>query len=331
MAFPNAASVLSSGLGAYPTVYYDRVAIDALQSTLFQYGVCMEKPMPDKSGVAMQIFDHSAMAANLTAATEGTPSTGQTLTQNTRTINLSQYVDYVSFSDKVVLTFINDEVAAGASLLSYRGALTVDNLVSNEIDNTANTISGANKDVAHGSFMTAALSRQAAQTLQGNNVKKHPSTPGMYKGVIHTHPAFDLVNDSAAGGYIDLMKYTDANAGKLQKGVGDDQFVGNVGGVAWYQSNALNTFANWASNAGFTAYEAIAVGKDAIFASSLGKTKLGQKNFSVKVSKFPAGSNSLDPAGQIAAAASYNFFFGVSKRPGSIPGLLRIRCESSIG
>lgn len=330
MALPNAASVLSSGLGAYPTVFYDRQAIDALQATLFLYGVCMEKPMPDRSGVAMQIYDHSAMAANLTPATEGTPGSGQTLTQNLRTINLSQYVDYVSFSDKVVLTFISDEVTAGSRLLSYRGALTVDNLVNNELDNTANTIAGANKDVAHGSFMTASLSRTAAQTLQGNNIKKHPSTPGMYKGVIHSHPAFDLINDSAAGGFIDLMKYTESNAGRLQKGVGDDQFVGNVGGVAWYQSNALNTFANWAS-AGATAYEAIAVGKDGIFASSLGKTKLGQKNFSVKVSKFPAGSNSLDPAGQIAAAASYNFFFGVSKRPGSIPGVYRIRVESSIG
>lgn len=330
MALPNAASVLSAGLGAYPTVYYDRKAIEAIQKTLFLYGVCMEKPMPNRSGVAMQIFDHSAMAANLVPATEGTPGSGQTLTQNTRTINLSQYVDYVSFSDKVVLTMINDEVTAGAELLSYRGALTVDNLVNNEIDSTANTYSAANKDVANATYMSASLSRTAAQALQGADIKHHPSTPGLYRGVIHSHAAFDLINDSATGGFIDLMKYTDANASKLQKGIGDDQFVGNVGNVAWYQSNALNTFANYASS-GVTAYEAVAVGKDAIFASSLGKTRLGQKNFSVKVSKFPAGSNSLDPAGQIAAAASYNFFFGVSKRPGGTPGLYRIRVESSIG
>lgn len=330
MALPNAASVLSGGLGAYPTVYYDRKAIEAIQKTLFLYGICEEKPMPNRSGVAMQIFDHSAMAANLVPATEGTPGSGQTLTQNTRTINLSQFVDYVSFSDKVVLTMINDEVTAGAELLAYRGALSVDNLVNNEVDSTANTYSAANKDVANGIYMTAALSRTAAQALKGADIKSHRSTPGLYKGVLHSHAAFDLINDSAAGGFIDLMKYTDANASKLQKGIGDDQFVGNVGSVAWYQSNALNTFANYASS-GVTAYEAVAVGRDAIFASSLGKTRLGQKNFSVKVSKFAAGSNSLDPAGQIAAAASYNFFFGISKRPGSTPGLYRIRVESSIG
>jgi N4-gp56 family major capsid protein len=93
MALPAAASVLSGGLGAYPTVFYDRVALDTLRSNLFLYPACETKTMPDKSGVAMQIFDYSAFAANTTAATEGTPGTGQTLTQNTRTINLSQYVN----------------------------------------------------------------------------------------------------------------------------------------------------------------------------------------------------------------------------------------------
>jgi hypothetical protein len=44
------------------------------------------------------------------------------LTQNTRTINLSQFVDYVSFSDKVVLTAISDTVTEGSERLAYRGA-----------------------------------------------------------------------------------------------------------------------------------------------------------------------------------------------------------------
>lgn len=328
MALPSAASVLSSGLGAYPTVFYDRKGIKALEKTLFLYYGCDQKQMPDRSGVAMQIFDYSAMAANVTPATEGTPGSGQTLTQNTRTINLSQFVDYVSFSDKVVLTAISDTVTEGSERLAYRGALTVDNLINTEIDSTANSTAAATIDINDSSYMTAAISRRCAQSLQ--SVDTHPKDNGLYFGVIHSLPAFDLINDSAAGGFIDIMKYTDANAPKLQAGIGPSQRVGNVGGVEWFQSNALTTFASWQSTA-HTAYEAVVIGKDAIYASSLGKTQLGQKNFGVKVSKFPAGSNSLDPAGQISAAASYNFFFGVSRRPGAIPGLRRVRVESSIG
>lgn len=55
MALPAAASVLSTGLTSYPTIYYDRVALDTLQSNLFLYPACEMKQMPDKSGVAMQI------------------------------------------------------------------------------------------------------------------------------------------------------------------------------------------------------------------------------------------------------------------------------------
>src|ERR1700693_4980767 len=104
MSLPTAASVVTSGLASYPTVYYDRVALDTLQSNLFAYPACDLKVMPDRSGVAMQIFDYTKMGANTTGATEGTPGSGQALTQNTGTINLTNYVDYVSFSNKVVLT-----------------------------------------------------------------------------------------------------------------------------------------------------------------------------------------------------------------------------------
>jgi hypothetical protein len=86
---PTAASVVSSGLAGYPTVYYNRVAEPTLQSNLFFYQGCDLRVMPDMSGVAMQLFNYAKMSANTTAVTEGTPGAGQTLTQQTKTINLA--------------------------------------------------------------------------------------------------------------------------------------------------------------------------------------------------------------------------------------------------
>lgn len=157
MALPSAASVVTSGLASYPTIYYDRVALDTLRSNLFLYPACELKTMPDKSGLAMQIFDYSAFGANTTPATEGTPGSGQALTQNVRTINLSQYVDYVSFSDKVVLTAISDTVSEGAAELAFRGALSVDTVISTAVDTAANSDSATRIEINDGSYMTAAL------------------------------------------------------------------------------------------------------------------------------------------------------------------------------
>jgi N4-gp56 family major capsid protein len=332
MAMPTAASVIASGLAGYPTVYYDRVALDTLQSNLFMYPACDLKTMPDMSGVAMQIFDYTAMAANTVAAAEGTPSTGQSLTQNTGTINLANYVDYVSFSSKVKLTAISDVVAEGAALLSYRGALSVDTVISTAIDVLTNANAAVDDiEVANGTFLTAAIARKAVWQLRSKNVK--PKANGLFFGITHSLTAYDLINDSTAAGWTDLQKYNSSLAPENPALVGiKGARIGNVGGVEFYESNAVPTEANWQSTS-LTAYHTYVIGHQALIASSLGNTNLNQKNFSVKVQNFPAGSNSLDPGGLIAAAAAYNFFFGVvaAPTPSNTDRLRRIRSESSIG
>ena len=331
MALPTAASVVSSGLAGYPTVYYDRVALDTLQSNLFMYPACDLKIMPDMSGVAMQIFDYTKFGANTTPATEGTPGAGQALTQNTGTINLSNYVDYVSFSNKVKLTAISDTVAEGAGLLSYRGALSVDTVISTAIDTAANSTTLDRIDVNDGSYLTAAIARKAVWQLRSFDTK--PKANGLMFGIVHSLAAYDVVNDSTAAGFTDLQKFSESLASTNPALVGiKGAFVGNVGGVGFYESNAVPTETNWQSSV-HNAYHTYVIGHQALIASSLSKTKLDQKNFTVKVQNFPMGSNSLDPGGLIAAAAAYNFFFGVVVPPthASSDKFRRIRSESSIG
>lgn len=331
MALPTAASVISSGLAGYPTVYYDRVALDTLQSNLFMYPACDLKVMPDMSGVAMQIFDYTKMGANTTPATEGTPGAGQTLTQNTATINLSNYVDYVSFSNKVKLTAISDVVAEGASLLSYRGALSVDNVISTAVDVAANSTTLDRIEINDGSFLTASIARKAVWQLRSFDAK--PKDNGLFFGIVHSLAAYDLVNDSTAAGFTDLQKYNSSLAPQNPALVGiKGAFVGNVGGVEFYESNAVPTETRWQSSLN-NAYHTYVFGKQALIASSLGKTNLNQKNFTVKVQEFAMGSNSLDPGGLIRAAAAYNFFFGLVVPPthASSDKFRRIRSESSIG
>jgi N4-gp56 family major capsid protein len=331
VSLPSVASVTSGGLSGYPTVYYDRVALDTLQSNLFFYPACELKTMPDMSGVAMQIFAYEAMAANTTAVTEGTPASGQSLTQVTANISLSNYADYVSFSNKVVLTAISDTVSEGAALLSYRGALSVDNIINSSVDTQANTDSVTRIEVTNGSYMTAAISRQAVWGLRAKNVK--PKKNGLFFGITHAFSAYDLVNDNSSGGTLDLQKYADTTAKENQALVGiSGQRIGNIGGCEWYESNAVSTEANWQSST-HTAYNSYVFGWQAFLASSLGRTNVGQKNFSVTVRRYDQG-NSIDVAGLIAAAAFYNFFFGVVASPDTVQAInhfRRIRCESSIG
>lgn len=329
MALPSAASVVASGLAGYPTVYYDRVAVETLRNNLFLYPALDQRQMPDRSGVAMQLFGYTAFGANTTPATEGTPGNGQALTQVDNVLNLANYVDYVSYSNVVKLTAISDVVAEGSVELAYRGAFSVDTVISTELDIIANSNSGSRIDIPSLSFMSAAISRQAAMTLRSVNIK--PKANGRYYGVITSLSAFDLINDNSTGGFLDLEKFSlmgKGADGSQNAGIEATNMIGSVGGVDWHESNALPTETHWQSSA-WPSYHAYVIGKDGIIGSSLGKTQLGQKNFSVKVAHFDQPI-AVDPANQIAAASSYNFFFGCIGRPGSTAGFQRIRCEASL-
>jgi N4-gp56 family major capsid protein len=303
--------------------------VETLRNNLFLYPACDTKPMPDRSGTVMQIFGYTAMGANVTPATEGEPGTGQALTQVIGTLDLANYVDYITYSNLVTLTAISDVVAEGSVELSYRGAFSVDTVIATELDTIANSNTASRIDILEGTYMSAAVSRHAAMGLRAVNVK--PKDNGRYYGVISSLSAFDFVNDNANGGFLDLEKYAlmgKGADGAPNAGIAATNFIGSVGGVDWHESNALPTEANWESSAS-TAYHAYVIGKGGIYASSLGKTDLGQKNFNVKVGKFDQPI-AVDPANQIAAASSYNFFFGCVGRPGSVAGFRRIRAQASI-
>lgn len=327
MALPTVASVVASGLASYPSVYYDRKAVAFLRNNLHLYDAIETKPMPDKSGVAMQIFGYTKLGANTTAATDGTPqSAGVALTASTGTISLSQYVDYVTYSDKVVLTGISPVIEEGSELLAYRGALTVDTLISAAVDTATSIDTTVVIDLAHQAYVTAAIARKAVFQLRANDVK--PKDNGLYFGVMSALLAFDLVNDANAGGYQDMFRFADPKL--LQKGVDPaSQRIAVIGGAEWYESNSLPITSAFQST-GVNGYRAYLFGKDAFFCASLGKTQLGQKNFSV-ATKMYDGTNSLDPGGVIRAASVYNFFFGVSPRPQGVGAYRRIRSESTIG
>ena len=231
----------------------------------------------------------------------------------------------------MTLTAISDVVAEGSVELAYRGAFSVDTVISQELDTIANSIASARLDVADGHYMSAAVSRETAMLLRSENVK--PKASGRYYGVIASLSAFDLINDSATGGFLDLEKFSlmgKGADGSQNAGIEATNMIGSVGGVDWHESNALPTEAAWQSTT-HVAYHAYVIGKDAIFASSLGKTQLGQKNFSVKVAKFDTPI-AVDPANQIAAASSYNFFFGCvgAPNPSGTARFIRVRCESSL-
>jgi N4-gp56 family major capsid protein len=322
------ASVLSTDAGLQhlsSVTWYERVGVENLKAHLPFPAVTERKKLPFRNGKDMRLFSYNTLAANTTPGTEGTVGTGIAPGTVTRSVSISQYFDFMSFSDLIEETAIDPIVENSAAELGYRAALTVNTLTSTEFDVAAG-VAGTTIDLSDNEFMSAAIVRQAVMSLRGQNARPKPD--GWFHGIIHPFPAFDLLNDNTAGGVIDVLKHVESGKSELQRGIQGFRVI-EIAGVRFVETTTVPTTSNFPS-ASKTGYHTYIVGKDAIFSVSLGSTEIpGERNFRLMVNSYKNGSVA-DPAGVIGSSIAYNFKYAAIRRPGTVMTLRRVRSEASI-
>lgn len=308
---------------------YEKTAVENFKANLPFYAACERKQLPLNSGKSMRMFAYSLFGGNTTPGTEGTVGSGIAPTTVTRTPSISQYFDFMSFSDLIKETAIDDIVSNSAAELGYRAALTVNTLTSTEFD-VVGALTNCSIDLSDNEFMTASVVRQGVMSLRGNDVR--PKSDGYFYGIIHPFAAFDLINDNTAGGVIDVLKHTSEGSAQLQRGIQGYRVI-EIAGVRWIETTTVPTTANNPSS-GKTGYHSYLVGNNAVFAISLGSGSVpADKNFKLIVKNYGDGDKA-DPAGVIGSTLAYNFKYVAQRRPGAgnATGMAmrRIRCETSI-
>lgn len=304
--------------------FYNRVGLDRLEAN-FRHQVHGEpSQQPLQNGLVHQWFRYGNLASNTTPATEGTVGTSVTIQSSTVSATVAQYVDFVNFSDLIAETAIDPIVENGARLLGYRLGLTVDTLVRTEIE----TVNSSVDEDTVGSYASAQDLRKIRALLQAANVQPKPG--GYFMATASPYVTYDIVNDPTAGGFIDASKYTRPE--RLES-MQDRGLIGRMGGVELWESTNVAT----SGSSPNTKYHMTISGQGALGIVDLaGKGVSGFRNNSgsdgLPIRIVQGGPQIADPAGVVAAAASYNVKF-VTKllRTGSDDYRLRIvEADSSI-
>jgi len=325
---PASNTTSSPGLVNYPAVYYDKVGVDNFKANTPALELCDQRPFPKRSGRFAQNFGYVPFAANTTPATEGLTGSGLPLTTVTSGLYLDQYVDFISYSDVLVDTQIDPIVTAGATELGYRAALTVNTIVFTQFDTSITIDSNSDIDLAAGEFVSSATIRRAEMSLDAINAKRRAG--GMFGAAMSPLMAYDLLQDSTAGGLVDVIKRHEDGEAMLQGGTKNYQ-VADWSGVRIVSTTTVPTTSNYQSS-GNLGYHAYVVGENAFLYSSLANQQLPKsKDFAVMTSYFNTATPD-NPAMQVAAANAYNFLFGVGPRPNTNSAMpyRRIRAEVSI-
>ena len=296
-----ASNLIANHGHAIPSAFYRRKGLDRLmQKTRFHQPAEMDV-LPLQNGSTVQWFRDSVPGTNITATSEGTIGTGLTPAAGENiSATVSQYADYMTFSDMVVDTALDDRVIVQAENMGYRAALSCDTITRNVVDAGAQSqtpLSGAAGLIAKGDFV------KAQHTFQATNIE--PLANGKFFALVSPYIAYDLMEDDGAGSIQDLMKYT--NPGAVM-GYEDRGHVASFNGVEIYATN--NGTVTSGSPDTYRSYIFAKGGFGIVDLAGRGPMRVvdpKKQRFSVTVKN--TDTDLANPEGKIRSLISYNFVF----------------------
>ena len=235
-------TTLLDGLSAEMKTFYDMTLIDEAQAALVHDQFGQKRPIPKNGGKTTEFRKFAALAKATTPLTEGVTPDGKGLTVSTITATVNQYGDYITQSDVLELTSLDNTILEATKLLGRQAGLTLDTIVRNVLQSGTN-VTYCPKVAADGTE-TAVTSRDALDATSQLTVKvlqqvvaklraqNAPTIGGKYVAIIHPYVAYDLMRDPE---WIDAHKY--AKPDNLYEGE-----IGEVAGIRFVQTSEAKIY-----------------------------------------------------------------------------------------
>ena len=198
-------TTLLAGLSAEMKTFYDMTLIDEAQANLVHDQFGQKRPIPKNGGKTIEFRKFAALAKATTPLTEGVTPDGKGLTVSTITATVAPYGDYITQSDVLELTSLDNTILEATKLLGRQAGLTLDTIVRNVLQSGTN-VTYCPKVAADGTEtavtsragldatcqLTVKVLQQVVAKLRAQNA---PTINGKYVAIIHPYVAYDLMRD----------------------------------------------------------------------------------------------------------------------------------------
>ena len=285
----------SSGLTPGMQTYYNRALLETFEPNLVHLQFGDEHRMPMNSGLIMNMRKMIPLEADTTELSEGNPGDGVMVTETEVTVALKQYGKYGKFTDKLMMTHLDETILREVKRFGDQGARSIDTAVREELATCTNVIYAGGKTsratLTAADKLTSTELRKAVRMLKKNNAQKFG---GYYIAIVGPDTIFDLQDDEK---FIAVSKYQDK----------ENIYTGEVGrlfGVRLVETTEAKIFEGKGANNADVA-SVIVLGKYAYGITSL-------KGSKPSVIVKPAGSaGTADPLDQISTVGWKMDGFGV--------------------
>ena len=232
----------AEALSAEMKTFYDMTLIDEATANLVHDQFGQKRPIPANGGKTIEFRKFAPLAKATTPLTEGVTPDGKSLSVSTITATVAQYGDFVTQTDVLELTSLDNTILEATKLLGRQAGLTLDTIVRNVMQSGTN-VSYCPKIGADGSE-TAVTSRTALdetcqltvdviqQVVAKLRAQNAPTIGGKYVAIIHPYVAYDIMRDPE---WIDAHKYS--NPTNLYEGE-----IGEIAGVRFVQTTEAKIY-----------------------------------------------------------------------------------------
>lgn len=245
--------------------YYSDYLIDLAEPELVHDQFAQKRPIPKGGGKKIEFRKYSALPELTTPLTEGVTPDGQSLSVSKIEATVSQYGGFVTLSDMLVLTAIDNNILQATKLTASQAGRTLDTITRDILNggtqvqyaegahSTRGTLVGG---AASGNdYLTVDAIRMAVRTLERQDA---PKINGYYIGIIHPDCKYDLMSDpkwQAPHEYVDT-EHMYRNE------------IGQVYGVRFVQSSRAKVWTGAGANSA-DVYSTLIIGEDAYGATEI--------------------------------------------------------------
>lgn len=234
-------TVGSNDLSPEMKTFYDKALLKFAKPNLVHDQFAQKRNIPKNGGKTIEFRRYSQLPKALTPLEEGVTPTGQNLNVTTVNATVAQYGGYITLSDVLLLTAIDNNLMEAIELLGDQAGRTLDTITREVL------VSGTNVLYAGGTVnartgLTSAMKltvmdiKKAVRELKIGLAKK---INGSYVAIIHPDCVFDLENDDEwinASQYAGSTQIFEGEIGKLY-GV---RFVESTEAKIWAKAGASN-------------------------------------------------------------------------------------------
>ena len=222
--------------------FYDMTLIDEAQASLVHDQFGQKRPIPQGSGKTIEFRKFASLPKALVPLTEGVTPNGKSLTVTAITATVAQYGDYITQSDVLELTALDNTILEATKLLGRQAGLTLDTITRNILHSGTNVFYCPNvaangieteidsrENLDYTSQLTVKVIQQVVAKLRAQNA---PTINGKYVAIVHPYVAYDLMRDPE---WIEAHKY--AKPENLYEGE-----IGEIAGVRFVQTTEAKIY-----------------------------------------------------------------------------------------